>query len=69
MYILALVKFANSLNNTNFRNTYYVTGIYFLDYSRVSNKRMVWNYHIGWKTVPKSISLWYGVKLWGGKVY
>ena len=39
-----------------------------MSYSRLSNKRMVWNKHIGWKTGSKSISVWYGIVVWGGKM-
>ena len=38
-------------------------------YSRVSNTRMLWNKHVGWKTDSKSIMVWYGIKEWGGKIY
>ena len=38
-------------------------------YSRVSNKRMVWNKLIGWKTGSELISVWYGILVRGGKIY
>ena len=39
----------------------------FLAYSRVSNKRRVWNNRIGWTFISKKINVQYGITVLGGE--
>ena len=48
---------------------FFIKGLemYTLDYSRVSNKRRVWNNRIGWTFASRKINVWYGIIVLGGK--
>ena len=40
---------------------------FYAKYSRLSNKRRVWNNRIGWAFVSRKINVWYGITVLGGK--
>ena len=62
---MKLKQFISIFNNQMLK--YLGNKIHIPMYSRLSNKRRVWNNHIGWTFFSRKINVWYGITVLGGK--